>query len=87
MPTMNHLIDPNRKVVKPITDGIAVGTIRTRPEEHQFCACEEPKFDPYPVRRIYVFDAELERTVELKRCVRCGLGRKAVNAEKETAVN
>ena len=50
LPTMNHLIDPNREEVKPIYDGIPVGTIRsiliTPPE---YCNCEVPE----PEKRIY----------------------------------
>lgn len=46
LPTMNHLIPPDRKVIAPLRDGIPVGTIRTRPAEKreiEYCQCETPR--------------------------------------------
>ena len=64
--------DPNRKTIKPLGgDGIAVGTIRTRPKEKQFCECDEPEPRDSGVRVYQYVDGM--GVVELKTCKFCGL--------------
>lgn len=75
LPTLNHLIDPNRREIKPIYDGIPVGTIRSvfiSPPE--YCACEHPE----PEERIYeVYQAKY------MACKRCNLDIRKTNGKTE----